>query len=184
MVVMDPERLAPSIVEEFAEGKFDIRPVEERYYTKKYSCDDSDDGVYTFLVHTNKLCVIKLAETHPIIVQNLTIKSVNFQVTDKLNRLDNKVSGKGKRGAQLLTNTSVLCTIQCEERSEPFLVRTCMIAKLLEVNEALVTNPELLKADHLNYIAIISPRMSDYEVQLENLRSEEQYREKIAQASK
>ena len=80
MVVMASERLAPSIEEEFAEGKFDVRPVEERYYTKKYSCDDSDDGVYTFLVHSNKLCVIKLAETHPIFVKNLTVKSVNFQV--------------------------------------------------------------------------------------------------------
>ena len=33
------------------------------------------------------------------------------QVSDKLNRLDNKVSGKGKRGAQLLTNTSILCAV-------------------------------------------------------------------------
>ena len=80
MVIMASDQLVPSIVQEFAQGKFDTRSVEERYYTRKYIIDEADGGVYTFLVHTNKLCVVKLAEMHPIFVKNLAITSVNFQV--------------------------------------------------------------------------------------------------------
>jgi hypothetical protein len=182
MLIEESPDAPPSIVEEFAEGKFDVRPLEDRYYTKKYNCDP-DGGDYTFLVHSNKLCVIKLAPTHPILLRNLTVKSVTFQVSDTLNRLDNRVSGKGKRGAQLLTSTSTLCLIYCEEQPEPYVLKTCMTAKLLEVNDTLVSKPELLKADSLNYIAIVSPRMSDHDVQLENLLTEEQYLEKVSSRS-
>ena len=36
---------------------------------------------------------------------------MDFQVTSKLNRLDNKVSGKGKKGAQFLQTDAPLCII-------------------------------------------------------------------------
>lgn len=43
-----------------------------------------------------RVCVICLAESHPLIRENKTITKVSFG-EDKWNRLDNKFSGKSKR---------------------------------------------------------------------------------------
>jgi len=157
--------------------------VEERYYKRKYITSE-DGGDFVFLVHSNKLCVIKLAPTHPIIADNMRVKAINFQVSDTLNRLDNQVKGKGKKGAQMLTNSSVLCQIECENRESPFILRASMIAKLLEVNTTLVQDPERIKANHLNYIAIITPRISDHEKQLSSLLDEEQFHQQKSEGSR
>ena len=53
-----------------------------------------------------------IAPRHPLLSTGEVVK-VNFQVSKNVNRLDNKVSGKGKKGAQHLSPTSPLCDVTC-----------------------------------------------------------------------
>ena len=58
--------------------------------------------------HSNKICLITLAPTHPVIADNLKVTNVNFEVSKKLDRKSNKTSGKSKKGGQLLDPASLL----------------------------------------------------------------------------
>jgi len=70
---------AGEIEEEVA---LDRRPFIDRYYTKKYMLSPTiDGGDYAFLIHSNRLALITLAPSHPIIKQNLTVISINFKVS-------------------------------------------------------------------------------------------------------
>lgn len=41
--------------------------------------------------------MVTVAKSHPVLAEKKTIRSVNFQVDGGPNRMENKVSGKGKR---------------------------------------------------------------------------------------
>eukprot|EP00058_Branchiostoma_floridae_P013972 XP_002599460.1 hypothetical protein BRAFLDRAFT_81039 [Branchiostoma floridae] len=45
----------------------------------------------------SRVCIVTLAASHPLMADGKTVARVDFQVTEKVNRLDNKVIGKGKR---------------------------------------------------------------------------------------
>ena len=66
--------------------------------------------------------MITVAPSHPLL-QKGKVVNVNFQVSKKVNRLNNKVSGKGKRGAQFLQNTSPLCEVTCSTGDQYTLYR-------------------------------------------------------------
>ena len=53
-----------------------------------------------------------IAPGHPLLSRGEVIK-VDFQVSKNVNRLNNKVSGKGKKGAQHLSPSSPLCDVTC-----------------------------------------------------------------------
>ncbi|KAK3587839.1 hypothetical protein CHS0354_019707 [Potamilus streckersoni] len=115
----------------------------DRYFKKKYYLfEDRQKEAFCILVHSNRICIVTLGETHPILSKNKCIRSVSFTIGD-VNRLDNKVSGKAKRGAQTLTATSPLCEITCDD-GEKFVVPAGMKGQLIEVNEQLLNNPSLL----------------------------------------
>lgn len=44
-----------------------------------------------------RICVLTLAETHPVLCDGRQIKSINYQISNGCSRLNNKVSGKSKR---------------------------------------------------------------------------------------
>ncbi|XP_077666974.1 protein Abitram isoform X3 [Eretmochelys imbricata] len=78
--------------------------VTERYFTRWYKpdvkgnlCED-----HCILQHSNRICVITLAEAHPLLQNGKTIKSINYQISANCSRLQNKVSGKSKRGLSTL----------------------------------------------------------------------------------
>lgn len=60
-----------------------------------------------------------------------------------------------------------------------FLVKAGVTAKLLEVNESLLKVPELLKKEGLGFIAILSPRASGFDKQMNELVSAEEYNSKL-----
>lgn len=69
-----------------------------------------------------RICVITIAPSHPLLkCKQLTC--VNFQVSNKVNRLDNKVSGKGKKGAQHLLPESIICEVTCSSGDKYSLYR-------------------------------------------------------------
>lgn len=144
----------------------DYQSVTERYYSKLYSLDQDRDRHHDILVlnHSNKICLITLAPSHPVIANNLKVTKVNFEVSKKLDRKSNKTSGKSKKGGQLLDPASLLAIIQTEDGTE-FAVRAVVPGKLIGVNAALTREPGLLTAapQAEGHIAIILPAKGAYE---------------------
>ncbi|XP_056154158.1 protein Abitram isoform X2 [Lampris incognitus] len=117
----------------------------DRYYTRWYrtdlkgkSCED-----HCILQHSNRICVVTLAETHPILQDGRTIKGINYKISNGCSRLNNKVSGKSKRGGQFLTDFAPLCRITCTDETE-YTIYSCIRGRLLEVNEDIIKRPSLL----------------------------------------
>ncbi|XP_073188581.1 protein Abitram isoform X2 [Lepidochelys kempii] len=120
--------------------------VTERYFTRWYKpdvkgnlCED-----HCILQHSNRICVITLAEAHPLLQNGKTIKSINYQISANCSRLQNKVSGKSKRGAQFLTELAPLCRISCSD-GEEYTIYSCIRGRLMEVNENILDNPAILQ---------------------------------------
>ncbi|KAK5650346.1 hypothetical protein RI129_001375 [Pyrocoelia pectoralis] len=141
--------------------------VSDRYYKHKYcvkftSKEQNLDQRVSF--HTNRICMISLGENHTVMKNNKKILKINCSIDNKINRLLNATSGKGKRGAQKLTENSVLCYIECED-GDIYPVYSCVQGKLLEINEHLISNPNLLITNPVSkgYIALILPTLNLYE---------------------
>jgi len=122
--------------------------------------------VFTFCVHFHN------------IYENTSFL-MSFQANDNCNRLSNKVSGKRKVGGQFLTECSILCSIKCEGRDEPFIVRSNLVAKLIEMNQDIANEPNLLKNSEKGYLAIVFPKVNEYEREIRRWMSEEEYLAKI-----
>ena len=70
--------------------------------------------------------MVTVAPRHPVLSNGEVVK-VDFQVSKKVNRLDNKVSGKGKKGAQNLSPSSPLCDVTCSNGEKYTLYRCASI---------------------------------------------------------
>ncbi|CAN9503993.1 unnamed protein product [Ophioblennius macclurei] len=150
----------------------------DRYYTRWYRVDMKGKACedHCILQHSNRLCVITLAETHPILQNGRAIKSINYQISNGCSRLNNKVSGKSKRGGQFLTDFAPLCRITCTDDTE-FTIYSCIRGRLLEVNENILETPNLLleKPSTEGYIAVILPKFEESKSITESLLSREQF---------
>lgn len=125
----------------------------ERYYKNQIL-----DGDIMISTHSNRISLITLAPNHEILKSNKTIKSIDFSSTKKVNRLDNQVKGKGKKGAQKVSPESILCTIICTDDTT-FPIKSCIKGKIIEINKRLVEEPHLLTEKPFTdgYIAIVLP---------------------------
>lgn len=121
-----------------------------------------------------------VAQSHPLFTQNHKVKSISFQVSQDINRMNNKVSGKSKRGAQWLGVNAPLCKVT-SDGGKIFTLVSCIKGQLIEVNEALIENPNLIleKPQTEGYIAIVLPRLDEPALGTHNLLTEEQYQEKL-----
>ncbi|XP_072226049.1 protein Abitram [Leuresthes tenuis] len=150
----------------------------DRYYTRWYRADMKGKPCedHCILQHSNRICVITLAETHPILQNGRTIKSINYRISDGCSRLNNKVSGKSKRGGQFLTDFAPLCRITCSDETE-YTIYSCIRGRLLEVNENILKTPNLLheKPSTEGYIAVILPKFDESKSITENLLSREEF---------
>lgn len=151
------------------------KSVVERYFTRIFKtdimgkfCEDQ-----CVLQHSNKICVITVAPSHPLLGCKQIVK-VDFQVSTNVNRLDNKVSGKGKKGAQHLQPESLICEVISSDGSK-YSLYSCIKGKLVEVNEELVTKPQLLleKPETEGYLAVVLPKLT--ENILDGLLTKEEY---------
>ncbi|XP_074659325.1 protein Abitram-like [Tubulanus polymorphus] len=153
--------------------------IEDRYFTARYKPDvkDAQSEDLKILCHSNKLCIVTLSQFHPILAADKTIEKVDFQVTKNTNLLNNKVVGKRKKGGQWMTADSKLCMITCTDGS-CYTVYSCINGRLVEVNENLATNPALIKqpTHACGYIAVIFPRLENYDQQMSKLTSADDYR--------
>ncbi|XP_060065116.1 protein Abitram-like [Ylistrum balloti] len=151
--------------------------VTDRYYKRKYKIGKTEDQDVCVLAHSNRVCIITLAPSHPVVAKKKKVTSVSFDVSEA-NRLDNKVSGKGKKGAQWLKTASELCKIECED-GENYIFPAGLPAQLIEINENLVHSPCLLteKPHTEGYIAIVLPKLKEYDYVMKRLSTEEAFKQ-------
>ncbi|XP_063778992.1 protein Abitram isoform X2 [Pseudophryne corroboree] len=165
-----------------AEGSRDCPSVVGRYFTRWYKADVKGKPREDFCIlqHSNRICVITLAECHPVLKNGKAISSINYQISNNCSRLQNKVSGKSKRGAQFLTELSPLCRIICCD-GEEYTIYSCIRGRLLEVNENILQNPQLLKDKPCTegYIAVVLPKFEESKTVTEGLLSQTQYEETL-----
>lgn len=167
----------PKIEDSFE--KLDAYPsVTERYYTKYFYVSDHSprDEHHCVLLHSNKICLVTLAPSHPIIKEKKKIAKLDFQVSNKLDRLENKVKGKGKKGGQNIQPDSMLCFVECEDGSK-YSIYGCVKGKLIEINQLLLSDNNLLVEKPLSsgFIAIILPSKNDVSCIIEKLITNENY---------
>lgn len=160
-------------------GKFPT--ITERYFTAYYKLNVgrlADD--ICILMHSNRICILSLAPSHVVLQNDKRIVKVDFKVSNKLDRVLNKVSGKSKHGAQPLQDNSNICIITCSD-GKTYTIKCCIIGKLVEVNEALLQNPELLlEPPHKGgYLAVVLPNIKLLDKMKESLLTQEQYDSEI-----
>lgn len=163
--------------------------VVDRYFTRLFKVNlpqgtvDPDNfksnmNDVQILWHSNKICIVTLAPTHPALASGRKIVKVDFKVTLKCNRANNNVSGKRKRGAQWLNPESPLCLITTEG-GETSTVHPGIRGHLIEVNENLIKNPGLLqqKPETEGYIAIVMIKLEERDNLTRGLMSELEYKD-------
>lgn len=138
--------------------------VVQRYYRCRYAINvnDKPNQDYRVLVHSNNLCILSLAPTHELIGK--TIDKINFQVSETVDRMSNTMTGKGKRGAQIVQAGSTLCTVHCSD-GEEYKILSAIPGKLVEMNNKLAETPNIMLTDpiSLGFIAIILPQKQKFE---------------------
>lgn len=134
--------------------------VVERYFTRQNVTGEDGNPAVTLLFHSNKICLVTLAPNHKVLRNGSPINKVNFKVGEKIDRSNNKVVGKGKKGGQHLNEMSLLCIIECEDGTS-YNILAGVKGKLVEVNENLISNPQLLvsQAETNGYIAVILQKL-------------------------
>uniref|UniRef100_A0A8C4UWY4 Protein Abitram n=1 Tax=Falco tinnunculus TaxID=100819 RepID=A0A8C4UWY4_FALTI len=135
-------------------------------------------GAVLYTLVQARICVITLAEAHPLLQSGKTIKSVNYQISANCSRLQNKVSGKSKRGAQFLTELAPLCRISSSD-GEEYTVYSCIRGRLIEVNENILSNPAILqeKPSTEGYIAVVLPKFEESKSVTQGLLTQKEYGE-------
>jgi len=129
------------------------------------------------LLHSNGICVLTLAPSHPILTNKLKVSKVDFQVSKKVNRLQNSVRGKGKKGGQFLSDEKqTVAFVSCDDGSVHE-IRSGVKGALVEVNDRLVDQPELMTSDPFGqgFLAIVLPRKGERDPQKLNLVTEDEY---------
>ncbi|XGW16114.1 hypothetical protein V3C99_001507 [Haemonchus contortus] len=119
---------------------------------KRYACNDYDNIIY--LHHPSGVSVVVLKNQPKTEVVEVDFGSVKKNGTS---RMDNVVVGKGKKGGLHLQKDTRLCTIRCKD-GEEIVVRAGVKGVLAEVNERLVTTPDLVRIapENQGYIAVIT----------------------------
>ena len=93
------------------------------------------------------------------------------------------MKGKHKQNAKILHVLQPFCQIMCKNiQNEPysdekFTIYSCINAKLIEVNEKLIKNPELFqdKSQSDGYLIILYPKIDNIMSQFTSLNTHEEF---------
>lgn len=133
-------------------------------------------GDQCIMFHSNRICLLTLAPTHPIIAEDKTIERIeySFEGHEKIDRLTNQLRGKRKKGGQKLQKYAPICAIHCSDGVK-YVITACIPSRLIEINEAISSDFNLIKKRPLSsgFIAIVQPndwkRMEEIKVSLPKL---------------
>lgn len=152
----------------------------ERYFTKRYilNAKGVENNDLMIMFHSNRVALLCLAPSHFFFKKTGDYK-VNFS-GGNVDRLKNTVKGKGKKGGQYLHPESVICKLEFEDGSS-FNIPCGMKGSLIEVNENLLTNPQLIRQypDADGYLAIILSSIANSEATKDDLLTHEEYVQSI-----
>ncbi|XP_017117218.1 protein Abitram [Drosophila elegans] len=153
----------------------DYPSVVDRFFTRYYYF--KGEVPYQVLYHSNRICLICLAPDHPGPGQG--ISSVNFDIGN-VDRSQNVVKGKGKKGGMILQPESTLALLTTES-GETYKVPSCIRGKLVEVNTALVEEPKLLEQlpEGAGFFAILLPKIENCDAIKASLLTQEQYEARL-----
>jgi len=153
------------------------RTVTERYYTRFFKLDSDRDqrNDLCLLVHSNRISVVCLAPSHPLITKEVNITAVNCEISAKVDRKSNKAVGKSKKGGQNLDSNSILCFLEADNVKYP--ISAISPAKLICMNKAVLADPNLarLKPDSDGHIAILLPHLGQIEGCKKGLMTQDEY---------
>ncbi|XP_050534615.1 protein Abitram [Daktulosphaira vitifoliae] len=153
----------------------------ERYFECRYAINVNGklNQDYRVLIHSNNLFILTIAPSH--ILMGNVIEKIDFQVSDNTDRSKNKMSGKGKRGAQVVQAGSTLFKVTCSNKEE-YKILSPVPGKLVEINAKLSDNPNLmlLNSDCLGFIAVVIPQKQRFEKIKNDLLTQDQYHESIS----
>lgn len=82
----------------------------------------------------DRICLVTIAPTHKLLHDGEIIK-VNFQTNRGKDRMDNKVRGKGKKGAQQLEVNSLLCEVECSNGNRYLLRRLVLFIYIINTKK-------------------------------------------------
>lgn len=127
--------------------------VVDRFYEKfRYNYQKDED--HLILAHSNGIVLVQLSPSHPAFKAG--ISEVGYNV-GQMDRSNNEVKGKSKRGGLVLQERTQLAVIRTKDGAE-YKVVSCLPGKLVEVNKGLLEDPELLRKEGDGFIAIILPK--------------------------
>jgi len=164
-------------IEESIDSNEPNQSVTERYYTPLYKIDQdrSRRNDLCLLVHSNRISLVGLAPSHPLVVNQLDITRVNCEVSKKIDRKSNKAVGKSKKGGQHLDADSILCFLECGEVQYP--IEALAPGKLICMNSAVLKDPNLARQrpDSEGHIAICLPYLGLIQEAKDGLLTKEAY---------
>ncbi|XP_030370654.1 protein Abitram [Scaptodrosophila lebanonensis] len=135
--------------------------VVDRFFTRYYYLKTSGgkQAPFQVLYHSNRICLICLAPSHPAFAEG--IASVNFDVGN-VDRSQNVVKGKAKRGGMVLQADSTLALLTTE-KGNVYKIPSCIRGKLVEVHTELIAQPKLLEQaeEGAGYFAILLPKIEN-----------------------
>jgi len=172
----EEQKICGKLVTPITDGFQEVYPtVVDRFFTRYYYF--KGEVPYQVLYHSNRICLICLAPDHPALSQG--ISSVNFDIGN-VDRSQNVVKGKGKKGGMILQAESTLALLTAES-GETYKVPSCIRGKLVEVNTALVEEPKLLEQlpEGAGYFAILLPKIENCDAIKASLLTQEQYEERL-----
>jgi len=172
----EEQKICGKLVTPITDGFQEVYPtVVDRFFTRYYYF--KGEVPYQVLYHSNRICLICLAPDHPALSQG--ISSVNFDIGN-VDRSQNVVKGKGKKGGMILQAESTLALLTTES-GETYKVPSCIRGKLVEVNTALVEEPKLLEKlpEGAGYFAILLPKIENCDAIKASLLTQEQYEERL-----
>merc|ERR1712122_75730 len=159
----------------------DYLTVTQRYYTPLYHLDPDREKREDLLIlcHSNKICLVALVPSHPIVKDNLVIDKVNLDVSKNIDRKSNKTSGKSKKGGQALQDDSILVILETETKK--YKVKAIVPGKLICINKVITEDSQKIVTHHdsLGHIAILLPTKGQYEAAKAKLLSQEEYAKRI-----
>jgi hypothetical protein len=155
----------------------------DRYYTRYYKFDKQcENNPHMLLHHSNRVCIVTLPEVHPLLRPNTyKISQIEF-----IQNISANMKGKRKNNANYLDHMQPICKVKClkldDNTEQAFTIYAIMSGKLIEINERLLSEPEILQTKTLTigYIAIIYPKIENIKKQLDELATHADFVEHCA----
>jgi hypothetical protein len=157
----------------------------DRYFKRYYKLDVKYKGNdHLILMHSNRVAVCTIAPSHPILDKSkYKVERIEF-----IQNVNEEMSGKHKHNAKNVNVDQPICKVYCKnlikENNELdevyFLICSCLNAKLIEINERLLEQPDLLQEKPFTegYISILMPKLDNITQQINELIDQSTYLEK------